>query len=475
MTKAFFLLLLAATAAAASVVKTEVSGNSVHFKLSDGEARLDWLSPVAFSWYRVPAGVSIPDAQSREGIAFTPAEQDGWLQYATRYIRVEVSRLDTHLRVYSASGQLLRDDQSKPAERRWGSDEGFVLSALGYGEFRTNTTPPERRFYYGPSLKEVLEQHMLANGQPDGLGPEVVDVLRPSQRPRESSPPLNVNANSWDALRDVVRRLLNASMEAVLYPSVDLALFSGPAQARAEQLATFLPIVLDSRSEPSRMAARDPWKPYLVTYFREARDRGFPIIRPLMLQFPRDPQSPAVDDEFLLGDELLVAPVISEQKTRTAYLPMGYWTDLRTNIEYKGRQSVSVEVTPSAIPVFARNGSLLPIASKRGLELHYFPKLGSEFFLWEPEVSDISQFHANPILGDILRFESEARIGRDCEWIAHHYAAPKSVKDASSAYTKVAERRLLRPGTWFHDSEHNNLHVMSRAEPNGDEIINVYY
>jgi len=473
-----FLFLLAATLPA-SVVRHEVRGNAVLFKLTDGEARLDWLTPATFRWIRVPSGSTLPSTLEREPVAFTPSERDGWIVFENKYLRVEVSRMDAHLRVLTPAGQLLRDEAVPPKELRWGSDNSFSLSSFGYGEFVRGGSSPadakEHLFYYGPSLKEVLEQHMLALGQPDGLGPEVVEVLTTSQRPRESAPPAAAPVASWAALRDLVRRLIDASMTAILYPSVDLQAFGAPVQKRAEQLAAFLPIVVDSRAEPSRLPARDPWKPYLITYFREARDRGFPLIRPLMLQYPKDPQSPKVDDEFLLGDELLLAPALSDDAQRTLYLPMGIWTDLRTNREYKGRQNVTVDVAADSIPIFAKNGSLVPIANGATLELHYFPKLGSEFFLWEPERVDISQFHANPILGDILRFESEAKIDRTCEWVAHHYGVPKTVKDAAATYTRVQERHLLKPGTWYHDRERNNLHVMSRAVANGDEIINVTF
>jgi len=472
-------LFLLATSAPAGVVRSEVRGNAVIFKLTDGEARLDWLTPATFRWTQVPATASLPAILDREPVSFSPSEKEGWLIFENKYLRVEVSRSDAHFRVLTAAGHLLRDNSTKAQERRWGSDDAFVLSSLGYGEFHRRaanaTDLSERFFYYGPSLKEVLEQHMLAFGQPDGLGPEIVEVLRPSQRPRESAPPADSQVNSWPALHDLVRRLIDASMTAILYPSVDLRLFSGEVQQRGKQLAAILPIVVDSSAEPSTLSARDPWKPYLVTYFREARDRGFPLIRPLMLQYPKDPQSPKIDDEFLLGDEILVAPIVAADRQRTLYLPMGIWTDLRTNREYKGRQTITVDVQPDAIPLFAKNGALVPLAKGTVLELHYFPKLGSEFFLWEPERMDISQFHANPILGDILRFESEAKIEHECEWIAHHYGVPKFVRDAANQYTQVSERHLLKPGTWYHDRERNNLHVMSRAAANGDEIINVTF
>ena len=73
-------------------------------------------------------------------------------------------------------------------------------------------------------------------------------------------------------------------------------------------------------------------------------------------------------------------------------LPRGFWTDLGTNIEYRGNQIIEADAPPGRVPMFARNGSLFPLAAAGKMELHYFPSLGGEFFLWEPEAGGNSAF-----------------------------------------------------------------------------------
>ena len=71
-------------------------------------------------------------------------------------------------------------------------------------------------------------------------------------------------------------------------------------------------------------------------------------------QFPEDPECARHTDEFMLGDEMLIAPVYEPGNRRSVYLPQGIWTNLETNAALPGRRTVTVET--SALPVFARNG-----------------------------------------------------------------------------------------------------------------------
>ncbi len=69
--------------------------------------------------------------------------------------------------------------------------------------------------------------------------------------------------------------------------------------------------------------------------------------------------------------------------------PMGNWTDLRGNKVYPGRQRIEIEAAPDEMPLFVRNGSILPMegeAAAGPMILHYLPKLAAEFFLYEPDV-----------------------------------------------------------------------------------------
>jgi alpha-glucosidase (family GH31 glycosyl hydrolase) len=143
---------------------------------------------------------------------------------------------------------------------------------------------------------------------------------------------------------------------------------------------------------------------------------------------------------------------------------------LRTNVEYKGNQAIDLEAPPGQVPTLARNGAVLPLAAKNAMELHYFPSLGGEFFLWESDQRENSQFHAAPA-GDFTRVEMESKVSRTYEWVIHHTNRPAEVEDSKP----VRSRSALKPGTWWHDNARNDLHVMVHAEAGIDKIVNISF
>ncbi len=109
---------------------------------------------------------------------------------------------------------------------------------------------------------------------------------------------------------------------------------------------------------------RERLKPYVLDVMREAHEEGLPVMRPLFLEFPDDPAAWPVDDAYLFGRDLLVAPVLTAGATvRTAYLPAGAgWTDAWTGETYEGGRSVTVDAPLDRIPLFLRDGARLPVA-----------------------------------------------------------------------------------------------------------------
>jgi len=106
----------------------------------------------------------------------------------------------------------------------------------------------------------------------------------------------------------------------------------------------------------------------------------------------------------MLGDEVLLVQSSLPDRISTSKLPRGLWTTCARTSEYKGNQAIDVEAPPGQVPTLARNGAILPLAAKNAMELHYFPSLGGEFFLWESDKRDNSEFHAAPA-GDFIRVE----------------------------------------------------------------------
>ena len=94
-----------------------------------------------------------------------------------------------------------------------------------------------------------------------------------------------------------------------------------------------------------------------------APDEGLPPVRSLLLEFPKDKQLREVDNAFLFGDCLLAAPFLGDAASRTVYLPRGTnWYELKTRQWHKGGTTVTVTGSPGEMPLFAREGSLVPMA-----------------------------------------------------------------------------------------------------------------
>ncbi|MFC7327197.1 TIM-barrel domain-containing protein [Marinactinospora rubrisoli] len=109
---------------------------------------------------------------------------------------------------------------------------------------------------------------------------------------------------------------------------------------------------------------RERIRPYVMAQMRTAHETGVPPMRPLFVDFPSDGHAWRVDDQFLLGRDVLVAPVLTPDTTaRSVYLPEGAeWTDAWTGTRHAGGGTVVAEAPLSRIPVFLRAGADVPIA-----------------------------------------------------------------------------------------------------------------
>jgi alpha-D-xyloside xylohydrolase len=105
---------------------------------------------------------------------------------------------------------------------------------------------------------------------------------------------------------------------------------------------------------------RERLKPYILKQMKTASERGLPPMRPLFVDFPTDRTCWEVEDQFLFGSDLLIAPVLYEgHRTRRLYLPKGTsWVEAWEGKEYAGGQWVEVDAPLERIPVFWRQGSV---------------------------------------------------------------------------------------------------------------------
>ncbi|HEV3171017.1 MAG TPA: TIM-barrel domain-containing protein [Actinocrinis sp.] len=155
------------------------------------------------------------------------------------------------------------------------------------------------------------------------------------------------------------------------------------------QLGTFQPIMREHSNGVDRgQNARLPWEydsatqaigdqflqlreqlvPYLYTLAQQASSSGLPMTQPLYLDYPDQPAAYDNPTEYLLGQDMLVAPVTTpgQVATTTVWLPPGQWTDWFTGATFQGPSTQTFEVPDSRMPVFVKAGGIVPLQPATG-------------------------------------------------------------------------------------------------------------
>jgi alpha-D-xyloside xylohydrolase len=119
--------------------------------------------------------------------------------------------------------------------------------------------------------------------------------------------------------------------------------------------------------------------PYLYAAARRAA-QGVPLARPLVYDHPLDRTTWHIDDEYLLGPDLLVAPMFKARGSRDIYLPAGAWYDFWTDDRFEGGRWISYQAELDTLPLFVRAGAVIP----RGPDLQYATEQ-----TWDPLSFDV--------------------------------------------------------------------------------------
>jgi alpha-glucosidase len=115
--------------------------------------------------------------------------------------------------------------------------------------------------------------------------------------------------------------------------------------------------------------------PFLYTTLEAAHRTGAPLFRPLVLNYQADASTQNIDDEFMVGDDLLVAPIMRPGLTeRLVYLPEGLWYDFWTDKTYSGKTMIRAKAPLETVPIFVRGGAIIPL----GPEMNFIGPKPSE-------------------------------------------------------------------------------------------------
>jgi len=191
------------------------------------------------------------------------------------------------------------------------------------------------------------------------------------------------NGATWSHLRLTVPTLLSLGISGMPLVGVDIGGFDGSPTpellTRWLELGAFLPLYRN-HTDTGTMD-QEPWVhgpeheairrryiearyrllPYLYTEMEEASRTGVPLMRPMFLEFPDEASLLTTDDEFMFGDDLLVAPKLKE--TLDPYevkLPPGQWYDYWSGERLEGGKSLKVNPPLDVLPVYVRGGAIVP-------------------------------------------------------------------------------------------------------------------
>lgn len=192
------------------------------------------------------------------------------------------------------------------------------------------------------------------------------------------------NTSSWEHLGWMIPMLAGLGLSGVPFVGADVGGFAGDVDgelfARWVQAAALTPLFRNHSAVNTRR--QEPWTfgpeveavarraislryrllPYLYGAFEEASRTGAPVMRPLVYEFPADPEARAVADQYLVGRDLLVAPVLEPGAgRRRVYLPEGKWLCLPAGPHLAGPGRVEVSAPLSELPLFGRAGAVLPL------------------------------------------------------------------------------------------------------------------
>jgi len=183
----------------------------------------------------------------------------------------------------------------------------------------------------------------------------------------------------YEDLACVLRSALSFGLSGFPFYSHDIGGFSGiPAPelyVRWAQLAFF-----GSHVRLHGQPPREPWEygeeadrifkfydelryrllPYIYSEAVFCGQTSLPMMRPLLLDYADDPTAVQIDDQYLFGRNLLVAPILDEQNQRMVYLPAGRWVDYWEHTVLEGSRWIPVNAPLDRIPLFVKAGGILP-------------------------------------------------------------------------------------------------------------------
>jgi alpha-D-xyloside xylohydrolase len=186
--------------------------------------------------------------------------------------------------------------------------------------------------------------------------------------------------------------------------------------------------------------------PYIYSYYVEASETGLPVIRPMVLEFEKDPTTYTMDLQYMFGEHLLIAPVYNREGKVRVYLPEGQWVDYRTHAVYSGPNWITVQAGLDVLPIYVRAGALIPTVEPPD----YFEEKAFDFVTFDAYVLGNGDFRLHDTDGETTV----------------HVALESGVMKIAveGAKKKIALRLMPLPGAGGVDNVHVNGKPLARND-----------
>lgn len=300
-------------------------------------------------------------------------------------------------------GDALYPDFSNPITREWWGQNYKRLTDLGVQGIWTDMNEPSS--FNGPLPDDVqfnnegvganhLEMHnvyghLMSKATYNGMKnltqkrPFVITRAAYAGTQKYSTVWTGDNQSFWDHLRLAIPQQLNLGLSGFSIVGTDIGGFSFDTTkellCRWIQVGCFSPLFRNHASDHTR--DQEPWAfdeetlninrkfiklryrllPYFYDLLWLGESTGLPVMRPLMLHYPMDERVKEMNDQFLVGEQILVAPIVTQGSTyRAIYLPQGQWYDFETLECHEGNQIIIKEAPLDTCPIYIKAGSIIP-------------------------------------------------------------------------------------------------------------------
>jgi len=283
---------------------------------------------------------------------------------------------------------------------------------------------------------------------------------------------------TFEGIRSTLRAGLNLGLLGFAYWTADVFGLDGKTtpetHMRYAQWALLNPIARYFWRPPEIDATRFPWShgpqaeanfrrytqlryrllPYYLSLAWEAYRTGLPILRPLVLEFQDDPRLAGVYDQVMLGQALMLCPVVEAGATvRQILLPRGVWHDFWSQQSWQGPDEISYEAPLDRLPILTRGGTILPMGPEMqsipdehrldDLDLHIWPPFPARGLFYDDDGRTRAYLQGAYSVTHLVAEEKENRIvvriapaqgdfpeqvkARHLDLVLHYASLPQSV------------------------------------------------